>query len=245
MQDKFNMTQEENVFYAKRNIIDYIWKSARLEGLSVTFPDTEAIYNGVTDNYMKVDEVVAVNNLKHAWQFLFETLDYPFDYPYLCKLHQLVVTNLVLNAGYIRQLDVKMGGTTWKPELPSETEVREKLADLCRIGNVTERALTIMLYCMRTQIFLDGNKRVSMLAGNQILISQGKGIISVPIEKQNEFREKLIRFYESGVYAPMLQYTYDNCLEGMQPIKKKELEKPLPDEDYFIREARKHKGKTR
>ena len=94
------MTQEENILYAKRNIIDYIWKSAKLEGLSVTFPDTEAIYNGYTDNFMKVDEVVAINNLKHAWQFLFETIDYPFDFPYLCKLHQLVGANLVLHAGY-------------------------------------------------------------------------------------------------------------------------------------------------
>ena len=26
MQDKFNMSVEGNVFYAKRNIVDYIWK---------------------------------------------------------------------------------------------------------------------------------------------------------------------------------------------------------------------------
>src|SRR5665648_1166618 len=42
---KFNMTVEQNIFVAKRNIVDYIWKSARLEGISVTFPDTDAIYN--------------------------------------------------------------------------------------------------------------------------------------------------------------------------------------------------------
>ncbi len=43
---KYNLTVDENIFIAKRNIIDYIWKSAKLEGLSVTFPDTEAIFNG-------------------------------------------------------------------------------------------------------------------------------------------------------------------------------------------------------
>lgn len=45
---KFKMTVEQNIFVAKRNIIDYMWKSARLEGIGVTYPDTEAIYNGLT-----------------------------------------------------------------------------------------------------------------------------------------------------------------------------------------------------
>ncbi len=37
MEAKYHMTREENIFVAKRNIVDYIWKSARLEGLAVTY----------------------------------------------------------------------------------------------------------------------------------------------------------------------------------------------------------------
>ena len=48
MQDKYKMTQKENIFLAKRNIIDSIWKSARLEGINITFPDTYAIYEKLT-----------------------------------------------------------------------------------------------------------------------------------------------------------------------------------------------------
>lgn len=47
LEAKYHMTREENIFVAKRNIVDYIWKSARLEGPAVTYPDTEAIYNGM------------------------------------------------------------------------------------------------------------------------------------------------------------------------------------------------------
>lgn len=43
MVPKFLLTRDENIFVAKRNLIDYIWKSAKLEGLGVTYPDTEAI----------------------------------------------------------------------------------------------------------------------------------------------------------------------------------------------------------
>ena len=47
MESKYNMTQKENIFLAKRNIVDYIWKSANLEGIGVTYPDTQAIYTGM------------------------------------------------------------------------------------------------------------------------------------------------------------------------------------------------------
>ena len=43
MESKYNMTQKENIFLAKRNIVDYIWKSANLEGIGVTYPETQAI----------------------------------------------------------------------------------------------------------------------------------------------------------------------------------------------------------
>ena len=30
LKDKYDMTMQENIFYAKRNIVDSIWKSANL-----------------------------------------------------------------------------------------------------------------------------------------------------------------------------------------------------------------------
>ena len=56
---KYNMTREQNIFVAKRNIVDYIYKSAKLEGLGVTYPDTETIYNGMSAPGVKVEDVIA------------------------------------------------------------------------------------------------------------------------------------------------------------------------------------------
>lgn len=39
LKDKYNMSAEENVLYEKRNMVDSIWKSANLEGISVTFSE--------------------------------------------------------------------------------------------------------------------------------------------------------------------------------------------------------------
>ena len=34
--------------------------------------------------------IAAVNNLKHAWQFVLDTLDCPTDYPFVCRINQCV-----------------------------------------------------------------------------------------------------------------------------------------------------------
>ena len=53
--------------------------------------------------------------------------------------------------------------------------------------SVTERAITIMLYIMRSQMFFDGNKRTAQLAANQIMIQGGAGVLRIPVECQKEF----------------------------------------------------------
>ena len=216
MQDKYRMTVEENIFTAKRNIIDYIWKSARLEGLGVTYPDTEAIYNGMNAPDVKVSEIVAVNNLKHSWQFLLDTLDCPTDFKYICQLNRLVGgDNLIIRAGYLRNVSVSMGGTTWKPDMPDEDKIKARLDEISRIENSTERSITLMLYCMRSQMFLDGNKRTAMLAANHEMIMNGCGIISVPIEKQREFTKLLVDFYETGETETIAEFVYNECIDGI------------------------------
>ena len=134
MQSKYHMTVEQNVFVAKRNIVDYIWKSAHLEGLAVTYPDTEAIFNGLSVAGVSVKDIIAVNNLKHAWQFVLDSLDCPVDYSFVCQINRLVGgDNLVYNAGFIRNVPVTIGGTTWRPEMPIESQIK---ADLLRIREI-------------------------------------------------------------------------------------------------------------
>lgn len=216
MENKYDMTVEENIFVAKRNIIDYIWKSANLEGIAVTYPDTEAIYNGLSVPNMKVDDIIAINNLKHAWKFVLEHIDYPIDYAFICEINRKIGgENLVQNAGFIRNAPVSIGGTNWKPDMPIESQIKEQLKDIFDINQETEKALTIMLYCMRPQMFFDGNKRTAMLAANHIMIANGAGIITIPIEYQRDFRNLLIKFYESGDMTNIKLFLYEKCIDGI------------------------------
>ena len=219
MENKYNLTREENVFIAKRNIVDYIWKSANLEGIAVTYPETQAIYDGGVVNGLTVDSIIAINNLKYAWQFILENKEIEADYKVLCHLHKLTADKLVLdsNLGKIRTTPVNIGGTTWKPEFPIESKIKEELENLLMQDNKTktEIAIEIMLWIMRRQMFIDGNKRVAMLFANKIMIDNGCGIITISQENQATFYEKLISFYETNDMTMLKQWLYDTSIDGI------------------------------
>lgn len=214
-ENKYRMTVEQNIFLAKRNIVDYIWRSAKLEGLGVTFPQTQVIYDGGIINGLSRDDVVAVNNLKHAWQFVFDSLDYPLDLSYICHINQVVGSNLIYGAGYLRKIPVRMGGTSWAPEMSDKWKIQEEIRAVLKIASPTERAIELMLWAMRRQMFPDGNKRTAMLAANQIMLQNGCGILSVPLEEQDKFTEMLVKFYESSDMTALKQFVYDVCVDGV------------------------------
>ena len=220
MDNKFNLTREQNIFIAKRNIVDYIWKSANLEGIEVTYPETQVIYDGGIVNGLTVDKIIAINNLKYAWEFILENNDVDYDYNTLCHIHKLVADKLVLDQelGKIRTTPVNIGGTSWKPQFPIESQIKEELDVLLNQENKTktEIAIEIMLSLMRRQIFIDGNKRVAMLFANKIMIDNGCGIITIAQENQETFYEKLIRYYESGNMQELKQWIYDTCIDGIK-----------------------------
>jgi len=219
MENKFQLTREENVFIAKRNIVDYIWKSANLEGIGVTYPETQTIYDGGVVNGLTVDHIIAINNLKYAWQFILENDDISYDYKVLCHIHKLVADKLVLeqNLGKLRTTPVNVGGTSWKPPFPIESKIKEELEEILRRKEMTktEIALEVMLWMMRRQMFIDGNKRTAMLFANKIMIDNGCGIISISQENQEVFYEKLLKFYETGEKNDLKKWIYETSIDGI------------------------------
>ena len=83
MDDLYTMSKADNIMYAKRCIVDSIYKQSRLEGIAVTFPETQEIYEGRSVSGLSVEDIIKVNNLKHGWQFIFDTIDYPLDLRYI------------------------------------------------------------------------------------------------------------------------------------------------------------------
>ena len=218
MVDKYKLTREKNVFIAKRNIVDYIWKSANLEGITVTYPDTQTIFDGEIVNGLTVDNIIAINNLKYAWEYVLNNTCKKYDLNLIFDIHKIALDKLVINEclGKLRITPVKIGGTKWTPSFPFHTKVEEELnLLLSQNKSMTEIAIEVMLKLMRMQLFVDGNKRVAMLFANKIMIDNGCGIISISQEYQSTFYEKLIRYYETDNMDDLKQWIYNKCIDGM------------------------------
>lgn len=70
-------------------------------------------------------------------------------------------------------------------------------------------------WCQRSQMFLDGNKRVANLIANKEMIRCGQGIIAVPVEKIGEYFTKLIKYYETNEMDSIKTWIYHNCIDGI------------------------------
>ena len=221
MMDKFDMSKEDNIFNAKRTMVDSIYKQANLEGIAVTFADTQSILNNVNIENITPTEISKVCCLRDGWNYLFDHIDDPVDLIFLETIHELTARFDVpyQYLGKLRNEDVMISGTDWRPELPNAEKIYKDLQELNQIECITDRALSIGLYIMRSQMFKDGNKRVGSFAANKILIANGKGIFNVPVKLDGLFKQKLVDYYESNDNEELKLWIVDNCLDGVNPIK--------------------------
>lgn len=205
---------QANIDFAKRNMVDTIYKQAVLEGVAVTFLDTETIIEGGKINNISADDVQKINNLKHAWQLILDegVITSPSDYNLLCLINKLVEEGFYYNAGSLRGVPVSIGGTKWKPEIPIESIVKERLSDILEMTDVYQKAVSSLLFITRGQLFIDGNKRTSVIFANHILISQGAGLIAIPEDEVSEYKKLLITYYETNDASPISEFLHEKCL---------------------------------
>ena len=217
MENKYNMSQQDNILMAKRLLVDVVYKSANLEGIAVTFADTNDILNDVNVANIKPSEVSKVCNLRDAWKYIIEHINDELTLGFIQEVHTLVAkSELPYNKlGVLMDSGVLISGTNWRPEIPDINAIYQEFTKIQKIENITEKAITTMLWIMRSQMFMDGNKRVASMVCNKILIENGKGIMSVPVELDGKFKTMLVNYYETNSMEELKQWVYDNCLDGI------------------------------
>ena len=216
MKNKYNMTKEDNIFFAKRKLIDNLYKSANLEGIKVTLEDVFYFVNNVNNCKISVNDMLKLKGLKDAWEYVLNTIDEKLTIDYIKKIHfQICKGQNIEPLGEFRDKGVGITGTSYRPKLPSECNYDEELEEILKLENALDRSITLFLWIQRSQMFLDGNKRVANLVANKEMIRNGLGIIAVPVEKIGEYFTVLIQFYETNDYTNIKKWIYDNCLDGV------------------------------
>lgn len=207
------LSLEDNIFLAKRNLVDSIWKEARLEGIAVTYSQTADVLEGRVVADLSLEQNLALNNLKQAWRYV---LDEPhaIDFETLLHLNLLIGQGGVVRyAGELRDGLVRIGGTDFVPPVPDENQARSEFARILSVKEPVMRALLAFAWTCRSQLFRDGNKRAAQLVANDILVHSGEGILAVPIDAQGEFFELLVAFYESNIPDELISFLREKCIE--------------------------------
>ena len=202
-----------NVALARRNLVDSIYKQAILEGVATTYSDTETIVNGGKVMNMTATDITKVVNLKRAWEFILSdgVISYPTNFAVLCQINEIVEDGFSTVAGRIRSVPVTIGGSTYIPPLPLEQKVREELSNILESNqDVIDKTIDILLFVMKKQLFLDGNKRTAVIYANHYLTSHGEGIIVIPAELVPEYKKLLINYYE-GKSEEIKKFLKDRC----------------------------------
>ena len=205
---------KKNIDFAKRHLVDNIYNQAILEGVETTFADTESIIEGGKINNMSSEDVLKIVNLKHAWEFILNknVILSDTNFPLLCEINKFVEEGFYYNAGKLRSIPVSIGGTKWAPELPIESIVKEDIQNIFNMEiNDIDKAIELLLYIMKKQIFIDGNKRTSIIFANHYLISKGQGIIAIPANLTNEYKKLLIDYYEGKDSIEIKKFLKEKC----------------------------------
>ena len=204
----------QNLDFARANMKANIYDQAVLEGVATSFPQTEDIIENGQVNGVSATDVQKILNLKHAWEFILDrdVIQSESNYHMLCHIAKLVNEGFFYDGGRIRGIPVQIGGTSYVPPLPIETVVIERIEEIKKQDKEPiEIAIELCMYCMKTQVFKDGNKRASVIFANHYLIAQGSGFLVIPEKEVPEFKKLLIEYYEDAPLETIGAFLRKKC----------------------------------
>ncbi len=216
MLNKFLLTKEQNIFLAKKVLVSNIYNSAKLEGINTTYPDTKTILDGINVPTLKLDEINCILNLRDAWNYVLSNIDSDINLEFICKVNSYVSRNESLEWGVLRTGKAGINGVDYIPDVPIKEKVVDEINSILREECATKRAINLMFYLMRSQVFWDGNKRTSMIVANKIMIENGCGIITIKEEFINEFNNLLTEYYNTGNMTEIEYFIYNKCIYGLE-----------------------------
>lgn len=204
----------QNLDFARANMKTNIYDQAILEGVATSFPQTEEIIENGKVNGMTALDVQKILNLKHAWEFILdqEVIQARSGYDILCHIARLVNEGFFADGGRIRGVPVTIGGSSYIPPLPIESVVREQIDEILKSdADDVDKAVRLCLYIMKTQVFIDGNKRAAVIYANHYLIAHGQGSLVIPEAYVAEFKKLLIGYYEGADPKTIKRFLTQYC----------------------------------
>jgi len=219
--DKYHLSRKESVYLLKKNIVELVYNAGKFEGLNTTLLQTEEIIKYNRANNVAVDAVLPVVNLKTGFELLLNGIQEPL-LETSKRINRIVAAEDALFPGEIRTGGVEVSTIQGRyvPPMLTEDEVNNQYGEIMNQEiSETEKALRLFLFISKNQIFWDGNKRTALLTANQIMFSQGLGLLSVPESVFAKFNELLSMYdnsNQSSNESKILSFIHEECIYGIR-----------------------------
>lgn len=191
----------------ERFVIEFSWKSSKIEGNTYSLLDTEFLLrSGIEAVGKSKFESKMILNHKNAYLFAVQSMHdgVSVDTAYIEQIHQLVTEGLGIEHG-LRNRSVGISGSIYTPPAIKQ-QLREQLEVLTQViaqkSNAYEQALIAVLGLSYLQPFEDGNKRTARVLANSLLLRAGYAPLSYRSVDEREYKEATLIFYEQNSVVP-------------------------------------------
>ena len=196
-------------------LVDFVYNAARIEGVNTNYLDTKLLVeDDIEPKTMDSHKVSILRNLKDAYKELMDEsfLSLPIDLCTLQKVNSIINgRGLVQFPGYVRTETVYITNCKYIPPIPNQYDINNHIIDLTlQNKSKLDIGLEIYFYVMRSQPFIDGNKRTANVFANLYLLQNDCGVISVHADKKKQFLKLLSSFYETNDYTKLKDFILKN-----------------------------------
>lgn len=188
----------------QRVTLDYIWKSADLEGNAYTIFDTDLLLSqGLPNAGKHISDATMVMDHKEAVNFISKpesshTLDRPLTFEFVNSVHSKLTRTLPIQPG-IRDVPVGISFNRYQPPPYKESivaAIKPVLEAVHSQEDPYSKALVATVLLSYLQAFEDGNKRTARMIGYAMLHQAGKFPLTYRLIDTRSYIHALSLFYE-------------------------------------------------
>ncbi|MGL0749655.1 Fic family protein [Secundilactobacillus paracollinoides] len=188
-----------------------IYCASQFKHVDLSLAQAQAIIDYATTEAFNQNDIDVLLHLVDAFRFILINTN-TFTFRTIQRINQLVVGPGVAGAGKLRTATIRhlAPRSQWVPPIPDQTERETYLIELLTSRQpVTDQAIDLFLDICRLQYFVSGNQRTALFAANNLLLSQGAGVLTIPADEHDVFRELLDAFCLSGDDEMVKQWLYE------------------------------------
>jgi len=192
----------------ERFVIEFSWKSSKLEGNTYSLLETEKLLfkNQESENKTR-EETQMILNHKKAFDYIISNLDkFKFvNKKNLREVHSLIVDDLEIEKDF-RSTPVGITASIYSP-LDNKHQIIEAIEDLLNLVNRVElvytKAFILLFGISYIQAFEDGNKRTARFLTIALLMANGLAPISYRSVDEFDYKMAVVCFYELNSIIPL------------------------------------------